>query len=161
MFQSKLIFTHFVDWIQGHPNVVRYFLKEVRGDFVYLALELCAISLNDLIQSLSKLKNSRKENFTLFDADGFEFVTRSLLYQIASGVRHIHSLRIVHRDLKPQNISLAQRTRTKPATEDQSDETESELDFDETQTQTTCSDTNAILEMFMNDEVGEELYQLC
>lgn len=27
----------------GHPNVVRYFLKEIRGDFVYLALELCAM----------------------------------------------------------------------------------------------------------------------
>jgi serine/threonine-protein kinase/endoribonuclease IRE1 len=31
----------------GHPNVVRYFLKEVRGDFVYLALELCDLSLHD------------------------------------------------------------------------------------------------------------------
>ena len=33
----------------GHPNVVRYFLKEARGDFVYLALELCDFSLHDLI----------------------------------------------------------------------------------------------------------------
>lgn len=33
----------------GHPNVVRYFLKEAQGDFVYLALELCDMSLHDLI----------------------------------------------------------------------------------------------------------------
>ena len=90
----------------GHPNVVRYFLKEIRGDFVYLALELCDMSLNDLIVCLGKLRTSIK-------TDDFESATRSLLYQIASGVRHIHSLRIVHRDLKPQNILLAQRSKLK------------------------------------------------
>ena len=78
----------------GHPNVVRYFLKEIRGDFVYLALELCDMSLNDLIVSLSKLRNIRKENFDLSESDGFESATKSLLFQIASGVRHIHSLRM-------------------------------------------------------------------
>ncbi|KAL7490125.1 hypothetical protein ACHAW6_015851, partial [Cyclotella cf. meneghiniana] len=135
----------------GHPNVVRYFLKEIRGDFVYLALELCDMSLNDLIVSLSKLKNARKENLHLSDTDDFESATKSLLFQIASGVRHIHSLRIVHRDLKPQNILLAQRTRSKSTEEDRGEESDSDMDVDET-TQTTCSDTNAILEMFMNDE---------
>ena len=80
----------------GHPNVVRYFLKEMRGDFVYLALELCNMSLNDLIVSLSKLRNNiRKENLQF--SSGVEIATKSLLYQIASGVKHIHSLRIVHR----------------------------------------------------------------
>jgi serine/threonine protein kinase len=57
----------------------------------------------------------------------------------------------VHRDLKPQNILLAQRTRLRPALEDGGDASDSEVDNDDTQTQTTCSDTNAILEMFMND----------
>lgn len=78
----------------GHPNVVRYFLKEIRGDFVYLALELCAMSLNDLIMSLSKLKNSRKDNLHVSGIGDFESATKSLLFQIASGVRHIHSLRM-------------------------------------------------------------------
>lgn len=31
----------------------------------------------------------------------------SSLYQIASGVRHLHSLRLIHRDIKPQNILIA------------------------------------------------------
>jgi serine/threonine-protein kinase/endoribonuclease IRE1 len=115
----------------GHPNVVRYFLKEIRGDFVYLALELCDMSLNDLIVCLGKLRNSRK-------TDDFESATRSLLYQIASGVRHIHSLRIVHRDLKPQNILLAQRSKLK------GDETCSHSDID--------ADENTILEGFKNME---------
>ncbi len=29
----------------GHPNVVRYFLKEERGEFIYLALQLCSMTL--------------------------------------------------------------------------------------------------------------------
>eukprot|EP00985_Skeletonema_marinoi_P016485 scaffold8881_cov199-Skeletonema_marinoi.AAC.14 len=120
----------------GHPNVVRYFLKEIRGDFVYLALELCDMSLNDLIVCLGKLRNSTK-------ADDFESATRSLLYQIASGVRHIHSLRIVHRDLKPQNILLAQRSKLKGKAENEDEGcSDSETDVDE----------NTILEGFKSME---------
>lgn len=100
----------------GHPNVVRYFLKEVRGDFVYLALELCDLSLHDLIGVLRERCTERlilgsngeatpawgvvNDNETM-DA------TKRILLQIASGVKHLHSLRIVHRDLKPANILLA------------------------------------------------------
>lgn len=29
----------------GHPNVVRYFIKEEVKDFVYLGLQLCEMSL--------------------------------------------------------------------------------------------------------------------
>eukprot|EP00980_Cylindrotheca_fusiformis_P006153 scaffold1319_cov126-Cylindrotheca_fusiformis.AAC.42 len=89
----------------GHPNVVRYFLKEFRGDFVYLALELCDLSLHDLIGVLRQQheldENGNKEDQLISSS------TRSVLQQIASGVEHLHSLRIVHRDLKPANILLA------------------------------------------------------
>ena len=82
----------------GHPNVVRYFLKEVRGDFVYLALELCDMTLHDLIGSL---RSRTSVGNKISDS------TKSILFQIVQGVRHLHSLRIVHRDLKPANILLA------------------------------------------------------
>ncbi len=36
----------------GHPNVVRYFLQEQRSDFLYLALQLCQMSLRDYVQAL-------------------------------------------------------------------------------------------------------------
>lgn len=29
----------------GHPNVVRYFIKEERNDFIYLGLQLCIMSV--------------------------------------------------------------------------------------------------------------------
>jgi hypothetical protein len=80
----------------GHPNVVRYFLKEVRGDFVYLALELCDMSLHDLILKLkSRWDHREKENLSPWSP--VASATRRVLFQIASGVRHLHSLRIVHR----------------------------------------------------------------
>ena len=89
----------------GHPNVVRYFLKEVRGDFVYLALELCDLSLHDLISMLRQQQElaSKKENKIGLHISSS---IRLTLNQIASGVKHLHSLRIVHRDLKPANILL-------------------------------------------------------
>lgn len=99
----------------GHPNVVRYFLKEIRGDFVYLALELCDMNLQDLIVSLSKhnIKQSiiRQQNpRVMIPSGGIDHALRTILFEIASGVKHIHSLRIVHRDLKPANILLAKKT---------------------------------------------------
>ena len=120
-----------------------------------LALELCNMSLNDLILSLSKLRNNMRKGFQLSGGpdNDFEAATKSLLFQIASGVRHIHSLRIVHRDLKPQNILLALRNTpksvVKPDENGPSDDSESEI---EDTTHTTCSDTNTILEFFKNQE---------
>jgi outer membrane protein assembly factor BamB len=92
----------------GDPNVVRYFLKEVRGDFVYLALELCDLSLHELIGVLREKQQEKAlpimseadEAASGLSSDGMN-ATRIILFQIASGVKHLHSLRIVHRDLKP------------------------------------------------------------
>jgi len=90
----------------GHPNVVRYFLKEARGDFVYLALELCDMSLHDLIVGLrGKLDSDNHMNKKIRWEKGM----KSMLKQISEGVRHLHGLRIVHRDLKPQNILLKRK----------------------------------------------------
>ena len=92
----------------GHPNVVRYFLKEVRGDFVYLALELCDLSLHELIGHMSAAYDlMEKENWFEKDNMAIPNAVRSVLLQIANGVKHLHRLRIVHRDLKPANILLA------------------------------------------------------
>eukprot|EP00977_Amphora_coffeiformis_P014906 scaffold4244_cov167-Amphora_coffeaeformis.AAC.19 len=98
----------------GHPNVVRYFLKEVRGDFVYLALELCDLSLHELIgqvRGITESPLSEKDRLLSAVPDA----TKGILFQIAQGVKHLHGLRIVHRDLKPANILLADGRKSKKA----------------------------------------------
>jgi hypothetical protein len=85
----------------GHPNVVRYFLKEVRGDFVYLALELCDLSLHDLILKL-KSRWGQREKEHVSPLSPVSFAAKNVLYQIANGVKHLHTLRIVHRFVTSQ-----------------------------------------------------------
>lgn len=79
-----------------HPNVVRYFCSQssVSEKFLYIALELCQCSLEDLVE-----KPKTKLRFKKLDY-------LSLLYQLASGLNYLHNLKIVHRDLKPQNILI-------------------------------------------------------
>lgn len=72
-----------------HSNVIRYFCSQEHNKFLYIALELCSASLEDVVE---------KRNIQInMDA-------QQILYQIANGVYHLHSLKIVHRDIKPQNI---------------------------------------------------------
>ncbi|KAI9305971.1 kinase-like domain-containing protein, partial [Cunninghamella echinulata] len=82
-----------------HPNVVRYFYKEETDRFLYIALELCIGSLHDCIERSLK-QRSDMQLYDLMDPT-------QVLYQITSGIQHLHSLKIVHRDLKPQNILVA------------------------------------------------------
>lgn len=74
-----------------HSNVIRYFCSQEYNKFLYIALELCNASLEDVIEKK-------------IDLGSIELEHKDILYQIANGVFHLHSLKIVHRDIKPQNI---------------------------------------------------------
>jgi serine/threonine-protein kinase/endoribonuclease IRE1 len=76
--------------------VIRYFCKEQRDTFLYIALELCPASLFDLIDQPST-----------FPALVQDLDSKRALRQITSGIRHLHKLKIVHRDIKPQNILVS------------------------------------------------------
>ncbi|XP_037664410.1 serine/threonine-protein kinase/endoribonuclease IRE1 isoform X3 [Choloepus didactylus] len=76
-----------------HPNVIRYFCTERDRQFQYIAIELCAATLQEYVE---------QKDFTHL---GLEPI--ALLQQTTSGLAHLHSLNIVHRDLKPHNILLS------------------------------------------------------
>ncbi|KAL1961672.1 hypothetical protein VTN77DRAFT_1347 [Rasamsonia byssochlamydoides] len=81
-----------------HSNVIRYYCREQAAGFLYIALELCPASLQDVVE--------RPGDFPQLVAGGLD--VPDVLRQITAGVRYLHSLKIVHRDLKPQNILVAQ-----------------------------------------------------
>jgi serine/threonine-protein kinase/endoribonuclease IRE1 len=80
-----------------HPNVVRYFCSQSSETekFLYIAVELCLGTLADIFEKPKQFKQIKDINDTL--------------YQLASGLDYLHSLKIVHRDLKPQNILVADK----------------------------------------------------
>ncbi|KAK9460527.1 uncharacterized protein V1516DRAFT_676940 [Lipomyces oligophaga] len=79
-----------------HPNVVRYFCKQESEKFLYIALELCPATLQDIVD--------RPQDFEMLTN---HMDPQKVLYQIANGLQYLHSLKIVHRDIKPQNILVA------------------------------------------------------
>ncbi|POS87569.1 hypothetical protein EPUL_001650 [Erysiphe pulchra] len=88
-----------------HPNVIRYFAQQQTAGFLYIALELCPASLADIIE--------KPHNHSELAQAG-ERDLPNILYQVTSGLRHLHNLRIVHRDLKPQNILVSVGNDNKP-----------------------------------------------
>ncbi|GHJ84180.1 hypothetical protein NliqN6_0582 [Naganishia liquefaciens] len=78
-----------------HQNVVRYYYQEQRDMFLYIALELCPASLADIIDSPQR----HQELASAFNP-------KKAMFQITSGLKHLHGLKIIHRDLKPQNVLI-------------------------------------------------------
>ncbi|XP_044511209.1 serine/threonine-protein kinase/endoribonuclease IRE1b-like isoform X3 [Mangifera indica] len=114
-----------------HPNIVRWYGVEFDKDFVYLSLERCTCSLNDLIYVCSgtfhsqKIANNQETNsldeltiqlctvvennkdIELWKANGYPTAQLlKLMRDLVSGLSHLHDLGIVHRDLKPQNVLI-------------------------------------------------------
>ncbi|XP_055014000.1 LOW QUALITY PROTEIN: serine/threonine-protein kinase/endoribonuclease IRE1 [Boleophthalmus pectinirostris] len=75
-----------------HPNVIRYFCTERDRLFTYIAIELCAATLQQYVE--------KPISFS-------DLSPICLLEQTMCGLSHLHSLNIVHRDLKPRNILLS------------------------------------------------------
>ncbi|KAL1893747.1 bifunctional endoribonuclease/protein kinase ire1 [Sporothrix stenoceras] len=88
-----------------HANVIRYYAQQQRANFHYIALELCQASLADIVE-----KPSQFRELALAGARDMP----NVLYQITSGLNHLHSRSIVHRDLKPQNILVNMGADGKP-----------------------------------------------
>ncbi|KJR87293.1 serine/threonineeeee-protein kinase/endoribonuclease IRE1 [Sporothrix schenckii 1099-18] len=88
-----------------HPNVIRYYAQQQRANFHYIALELCQASLGDVVEKPGQFREL---------AQAGERDLPNVLYQITSGLNHLHARSIVHRDLKPQNILVNMSADGKP-----------------------------------------------
>ncbi|XP_038883515.1 serine/threonine-protein kinase/endoribonuclease IRE1a-like isoform X2 [Benincasa hispida] len=117
-----------------HPNIVRWYGMDSDQDFVYLSLERCTCSLDDLIQIYSNLSmnympdldratgrmdeynmhlESIKDsmpNLKLWKETGRPTsVLLKLMRDVVAGLEHLHELGIIHRDLKPQNVLIVKQ----------------------------------------------------
>ncbi|KAF4377676.1 hypothetical protein G4B88_006956 [Cannabis sativa] len=114
-----------------HPNIVRWYGVECDQDFVYLSLERCTCSLDDLVQiylnssqnsastsdhamgsitdynvHLESVKNIMPD-VILRKPNGYPSpLSLKLMRDMVSGLVHLHQLGIIHRDLKPQNVLI-------------------------------------------------------
>ncbi|GMH04686.1 hypothetical protein Nepgr_006526 [Nepenthes gracilis] len=105
-----------------HPNIVRWYGVEFDSDFVYLSLERCTGSLNDLIyfhsgsledatsaEDIAQLqqKFGSNQDFALWKTNGYpSSQLLKLMRDVVFGLVHLHELGIIHRDLKPQNVLI-------------------------------------------------------
>ena len=80
-----------------HPNIVQLFDHFENSDYIFIIMEY--LKGGDLEQYLNKINFRVTENRA-----------RSIINQIASGIKYLHEYGILHRDLKPENIMLTENT---------------------------------------------------
>ncbi|XP_052869117.1 uncharacterized protein LOC128274834 [Anopheles cruzii] len=91
----------------AHENVIRYYGTEQDRQFRYIAIELCAGTLEDYVTELSKAPSAILEATTETVSLRDKISPQEIMHQATKGMAHLHGLGIVHRDVKPQNILLS------------------------------------------------------
>jgi len=89
----------------NHPNVVKLINIDCSENRLYLFFEYLPYDLRKFISE----KYKEKESFLPVE------VIKTIMYQIVTGTKFLHSNKVLHRDLKPQNILIDDSFRTKIA----------------------------------------------
>jgi len=92
-----------------HPNVLRYYAKEEDASFIYLALEQCVGSVQDLVEELREKDRTRTQAGALAPSPEEMEQRKQMLHGMLTGLAHLHELHIVHRDIKPGNILITKQ----------------------------------------------------
>jgi serine/threonine protein kinase len=84
--------------------VLRYYAKDEDTSFIYLALELCVGTIQDLVDSHAAAAAGAAMGMgsalSAPPAQQLEETIR-ILHGMMTGLAHLHQLHIVHRDIKP------------------------------------------------------------
>ena len=80
----------------AHQSVVRYFGFEEDANFMYLAIELCEVSLWSIFNEQSMFSKRMQFKDILKQ--------REFTKQLLEGIKFLHSQQIVHGDLRPKNV---------------------------------------------------------
>ncbi|KAI9561449.1 hypothetical protein GHT06_012406 [Daphnia sinensis] len=83
----------------NHKNVLAILNVAEDDDFRYIVLELCAGTLEEVINKTFK--------GPILPPD------QVVLYEIADGLYYVHSQRLIHRDIKPENILISKSGQVK------------------------------------------------
>ena len=81
-----------------HPNIIKAFKHETFREYVYLLLEYCPTSLEELVNTNKPLVRNQ---------------LISISRQILSAISECHKNRIAHRDIKPSNLLMDSYKRVK------------------------------------------------
>jgi non-specific serine/threonine protein kinase len=83
----------------NHKNIVKYIDSYEDSDYIYLVQEY--MDSGDLFYFISRRSLLKEEEI------------RSIISQVAHGLKYLHYYGIVHRDLKPQNILIKNNNEVK------------------------------------------------
>ncbi|KAL3882485.1 hypothetical protein ACJMK2_028822 [Sinanodonta woodiana] len=104
-----------------HPHVVRYYSAWAEDDHMYIQNEYCnGGSLADFVDEI------RRTGCFLPETE-----ISHILYQVAQGLRYIHSQNLVHLDIKPGNIFIHRNPKLMQSPESGLESCEEEEEFEE------------------------------
>ncbi|CAF0902112.1 unnamed protein product [Didymodactylos carnosus] len=84
-----------------HPNVIQLydFIRNDEKQKLYLFIDLCVVSLQEMLEEQEKQSNHLIKSFPTWQAHGY-------FIQLINGLEYLHTKFIIHNDIKPGNLLI-------------------------------------------------------